>query len=211
MIKLWDAALTDAVPAVVAAQPWVKALSATWLTLQRQIMTSAAQSQIFTAVDTAGETMLDALAVNLKVDWYDNAASVEEKRRAIKAAMEVRRTMGTVGAMRTTITSVWPESTIEEWFDYGGDPGNFRCRVENQSSCDIQDIVESIRRAKRASAFLEELTMTVREAGGLYFGTATAEVTEYETAMDPEQARVLDWFTDEDGVILTDEAGMILY
>ena len=71
--------------------------------------------------------------------------------------------------------------------------------------------MESIRRAKRASAFLEELTMTVREAGGLYFGTATVEVTEYETAMDPEQAKVLDWYTDEDGAILTDEAGMILY
>ena len=211
MIKLWDAALTDALPAVVAGQPWVRALSAVWLAMQRKLLLAADASQMYTAVDTAEETMLDALAVNLKVDWYDGNASVEEKRRTLKAAMAVRRTMGTMGAMCTAITSVWPESTIEEWFAYGGQPGEFKCRIENRSPCDIQSVLDAIRRAKRASAHLEELTMVVREAGGLYFGTATVEVCEYRTAMDPEAARLLDWFCDEDGAILANEAGEILY
>ena len=168
MIKLWDAALTDALPGIVSAQPWVQALSMTWLDLQRRVLTCAQDSQVYTETDAASEAVLDALAVSLKIDWYDTAASVEEKRKAVQSAMAVRRTLGTMGALRTAMASIWPESTIEEWFEYSGEPGYFRValditgrRPEEVPEFREEEIIRSICVVKRASQKIDSAKMQI--------------------------------------------------
>lgn len=101
MIKdLRDARLVDAVPRVVAGQDWVRALSEAVGVLHERTLRYIDDSQIYTSLDTATEPVLDALAINWKVDWYDTGYSVEQKRRIIKTALTVRRLMGTVGAVK---------------------------------------------------------------------------------------------------------------
>ena len=72
MIKgLKDAQITDGLPRVLAEQPWVRALSLAMLELHRKTMDYIDASQVYTAIDTVAEEVLDALAVNWKIDWYD--------------------------------------------------------------------------------------------------------------------------------------------
>ena len=59
MIKLQEARITDAVPASLAAQPWVQALGYAEWKLRCLILEYARQSQIYTALDTCQETVLD--------------------------------------------------------------------------------------------------------------------------------------------------------
>ena len=86
-------------------------------------------SQVYTAIDTVAEEVLDALAVNWKIDWYDTGYDIEQKRRIVKTALNIRRTMGTAGAARTQADAIYPGTKLEEWFEYGGTPGKFRLRV----------------------------------------------------------------------------------
>lgn len=80
MIKdLRDARLVDAVPRVVAGQDWVRALSEAVGVLHERTLRYIDDSQIYTSLDTATEPVLDALAINWKVDWYDTGYSVEQK------------------------------------------------------------------------------------------------------------------------------------
>ena len=84
MIKdLRDARLVDAVPRVVAGQDWVRALSEAVGVLHERTLRYIDDSQIYTSLDTATEPVLDALAINWKVDWYDTGYSVEQKRRVL--------------------------------------------------------------------------------------------------------------------------------
>ena len=66
MIKgLKDAQITDGLPRVLAEQPWVRALSLAMLELHRKTMDYIDASQVYTAIDTVAEEVLDALAVFL--------------------------------------------------------------------------------------------------------------------------------------------------
>lgn len=177
MIKsLLDAELRDGVPRVLQKQPWVEALSRAVLDLHRQTMGFIDGSQIYTAIDTVGEEVLDALAVNWKIDWYDTDYDIEQKRRIVKTALNIRRTMGTVAAVKAQADAIYPGSTLEEWFQYGGEPGYFRLRVnimtveeqEKFAAMSLREIERRLAAAKRFSAHLEEVEYY--DAGG----TATA-------------------------------------
>ena len=171
MIKsLRDARITDALPRVLAAQDWVRALSEALGVLQEKALDFTDGSQIYTAIDDVPETVLDALAVNWKIDWYDTGYSVDKKRRLVKTAMAVRRLMGTVAATRMQAEAVYPGTMLEEWFDYGGNPGCFRLYVDITHSTEQEPVTafpqdEMERRlvtAKRWSAHLDSLSYMVR-------------------------------------------------
>lgn len=177
MIKsLYHAQIADGVPRVLREQPWIKALSLAVWELHKQTMEYIDGSQIYTAIDTVGEEVLDALAVNWKIDWYDTDYDIEQKRRIVKTALNIRRTMGTVAAVKAQADAIYPGSTLEEWFQYGGEPGYFRLRVnimtveeqEKFAAMSLREIERRLAAAKRFSAHLEEVEYY--DAGG----TATA-------------------------------------
>ena len=119
MIKsLKNAQIADGLPRILGEQPWVKALSMAMLELHQKTMGYIAGSQIYTAIDTVAEEVLDALAVNWKIDWYDTGYDIEQKRRIVKTALNIRRTMGTAGAARTQADAIYPGTKLEEWFEY---------------------------------------------------------------------------------------------
>lgn len=95
-----------------------------WITGQRAEEVDA--PAIFQHFDTISEDLLDLIAKDCKIDWYDYDADIDVKREQIKSNWRVRKRLGTVDAIKTALQSVWPDSTVEEWFEYGGDPGYFQ-------------------------------------------------------------------------------------
>lgn len=81
---------------------------------------------IFQNIDSLDEDLLDLLAKDYKIDWYDYDGTIETKRNQLKSNWFVRKKIGTVGAVKAAIRDVWPDSTVEEWYEYGGDPGYFQ-------------------------------------------------------------------------------------
>ena len=164
MIKsLLDARIADGVPQVVAAQDWVRAMADALGIIHRTTLDFADKSQIYTALDDVPEVILDTLAVNWKIDWYDTEYSTEQKRRIIKSALTVRRLMGTVRAVKLQVEAIYPGTTLQEWFEYGGTPGCFRLDVNLTDESIIPPVVmqspaeieKKIVTAKRWSAHLE--------------------------------------------------------
>lgn len=171
MIKsLADARLADGLPQILRDEPWIKALSDALGVLHKQTLIFADGSQIYTAIDKTDEKVLDAIACNWKIDWYDEGYSVEQKRRIIKTAMSVRKTMGTVGAVKMQADAVYPGTAIEEWFDYDGKPGCFRIYVDITSSnkenpvdyAAFDNMERQLAMAKRWSAHMESISFMVR-------------------------------------------------
>lgn len=85
--------------------------------------------RIYPAIDTLDEPLLDILAHDFKVDWWDPEYSLEEKRRTLKESWYVHKHMGTKAAVETAISAVYPETTVEEWFEYGGEPYGFKIHL----------------------------------------------------------------------------------
>ena len=180
MIKLREASITNGVPGILAAQPWVQALGAAWGRMQGKTLDFADASQIYTAVDTMPEAMLDILAGTFKVDWYDASYPVETKRRLIKTALQIRRTIGTVYAVRAAVGAVFPESDLEEWFEYGGRPSYFQiiCTIDDAGAAvDYDAIRRAVSYYKRMIARLEGIYL--QTLGGLIVA-CNVEVWRYD-------------------------------
>ena len=78
--------------------------------------------RIISNIDGLDETVLDILARDFKVDWWDPEYSIEEKRRTLKGSWRVHKILGTKAAVETAIRAIYPLTTVEEWYEYGGEP-----------------------------------------------------------------------------------------
>lgn len=82
--------------------------------------------RIICNIDNLEEPLLAILAHDFKVDWWDPSYSLEEKRKTVKGSWRVHKLLGTKAAVETALRAVYPNTTVEEWFEYGGKPFHFR-------------------------------------------------------------------------------------
>ena len=168
MIELREAKIADGVPRIVAAQPWEQILSEVYSKLQNRVLDCLDTGVTFYEVDNCSEAMLDQMAVYLKVEWYDSTADVETKRKTIKTAIEIQRYAGTVKAVRGQVNTIYPDSEVKEWFEYGGTPGRWKLRVNITDSKTpviyhtIAEMEKLLGYTKRLSAHLEQITYVAK-------------------------------------------------
>lgn len=128
--------------------------------------------RIISNIDNLEEALLDILAYDLKVDWYDYDYPVKAKRELIKNSVLAHKKLGTVYAVKLVLNSLYPNSELEEWFTYDGTPGCFRLNVNVSDSANAgavevystEEILRRIATVKRLSAHLEGVSYMVRNA-----------------------------------------------
>lgn len=130
-------------------------------------------------IDELSEAELDDLAWELNIPWYDTGATIEVKRNVIRDSDQVYKTLGTRWAVEKVITTYFGDGYIEEWFEYGGEPGTFRVFSANPSITDskLQEFLNILSKVKRASAKLDGVYISLTGQMNLYAGTALHEVS----------------------------------
>lgn len=81
-------------------------------------------------IDGMDESLLDILAYDFKVDWWDSNYTLEEKRRTLQSSWKVHKMLGTKAAVETAISAIYPDTKVSEWFEYGGDPFHFKLLID---------------------------------------------------------------------------------
>ncbi len=66
------------------------------------------------------------------MDWWDSDYSTEEKRRTLAASWQVHKTLGTRAAVEKAASAVYPNTKVQEWFEYGGEPYRFKLDVQKK-------------------------------------------------------------------------------
>lgn len=90
--------------------------------------------RIFPRIDELDEALLDALAWDFKVDWWDYSYSLQEKRNTLRQSWYVHKHMGTPAAVKTALSAIYPDSKVEEWWEYDGEPYHFRLKIPVDAS-----------------------------------------------------------------------------
>lgn len=134
---------------------------------------------IYPRIDELPEDLLDILAYDFKVDWWDADYSLEEKRRTLKDSWRVHRMLGTKAAVELAISAIFPEVRVSEWFEYDGDPYHFRLFIdatdEDTSSERYRRVLERVNFYKNLRSHLDEIIYIIR-AEGVATGYAAAAV-----------------------------------
>lgn len=120
---------------------------------------------IYSRFDELPEALVDVLAYDMHVDWYDYTYPLEVKRALVRDSVKVHKRMGTKYAVETALNGLWPQSEVEEWFQYGGQPHHFRvvCDVtEQRITASYKQLVNAVRMYKRLSAHMESVVYQTR-------------------------------------------------
>lgn len=154
------AALADSIADVLAARP-----------------AEIQQLMIYSRIGELPEDLLDILAYDFKVDWWDGDYTLEEKRQTLKDSWRVHRMLGTKAAVETAISAIYPETQVSEWFEYGGAPFHFRLLIdstyEGVDPAKHQRVLDRVEYYKNLRSVLDEVEYY--DAGGTaaqYLGAA---------------------------------------
>ena len=122
--------------------------------------------------DLAPEHILPWLAFAVSADDWSDGWSEQIKRNVIRASIEVHKKKGTIGALRKALEAFnYKNITVEEWFDYGGDPYFFRVFFDvTEPGFDVSilpDVRKVIDNTKNARSHLENLKAFLSAEMGL--------------------------------------------
>lgn len=179
MIKLYDARVTDVLPAVVADEPQVQAFAYALQRQMRRLLDLRAGIAVWCAGGAWTDEMCDALALELRTPQYDAGLPLATKRELVRNTLTYYALAGTKGAVERITGDIFGSAAVQEWFEYGGAPGYFKVTTDNPAVTDenvgeFRRVAEAV---KRLSAHLEkvELTLTTAPMAQIYgFAVHTA-------------------------------------
>lgn len=173
--------LLKTLPIVLRGDSSTQALADAVAQLLEQRVQETDLPRIYSRIDELDEAMLDILAKDLKVDWYDYDYPLEVKRTLIRESVLTHKRLGTVYAVRSVLESMYPGARLEEWYTYGGTPGCFRLTIDVMAAGEGVTVIFSpaeidrrLGTVKRWSAHLESVNYQAETEGELLVGACAA-------------------------------------
>ncbi len=124
------------------------------------------------------DSLLDLIAWEEHVDFYDSTLTSSQKRELIKRSDFFHRHKGTSAGVEELITLIFGEGKVVEWFEYGGEPYHFKV-ITNNPSVTVEkalQFAEAVNSVKNLRSKLEKVEITASEklqiffAGGVHTG-----------------------------------------
>jgi len=135
-----------------------QALCAVLGSLLQQMADEINKIIILARVDYLTEEILDQLAYELHIEWYDSTASLAVKRALIKSSDRVHMYLGTPYAVSQVVNDYLNHGTLQEWFEYGGDPYHFRVLTTAADIADpalVAQLTRAVNYSKNARSYFD--------------------------------------------------------
>lgn len=81
---------------------------------------------IYSRIDELDEAVVDDLAWQFHVDFYDTGLNLAQKRALVKSAIKDHKYKGTPWAVKSVIKAIRGGVVLQDWYQYGGKPYHFR-------------------------------------------------------------------------------------
>lgn len=161
MNSLQDYSIATLLPESLKKDPFVVALGEAVEKELKEAYREAESMSNFSDVDKLPEPLLDYLAHQKHVDFYDNTLPIEKKRGLVKNATMWHRKKGTKWAVEQVVSLIFNNSQVTEWFEYGGNPYFFRVETEQAltDETEVSRLVKLIDSAKNRRSWLENVTI----------------------------------------------------
>ena len=152
-----------------------RALGAAWDKVFRRLVDYVERvSMTFAFVMELDEEMADHLCLSLDIKGYKADLSLQKKRLLIRSALLNYSRMGTKAALEDAVGIIHGGTTVQENWEYGGQPYFFRVAVdagqEKVAENPVGRLLDTIMEYKNARSWLQGITVDVIEPGSVYTG-----------------------------------------
>lgn len=160
MVNIQQIKLLDMVPPSIRTDEQVKA-AAEALEAELQAVTQAIKETLIVSnIDTLPEKVLDLIAWQLHIDFYEpETMSIQRKRGLIKKAIAWHKRKGTPAVVQEIVSTVFDDGVTREWWEYGGEPYKFRveCTDMIQDGATFQRLIDLVNIVKNVRSHLEAI------------------------------------------------------
>lgn len=128
---------------------------------------------IYPRIDELSSALIDALAVQFHVDFYDMALPLETRRALVKNSIRWHMKKGTKGAVQEIVRTVFSTGVVTEWYEYGGKPYHFRVDLLTElrlSPENIATLVQAVGTVKNVRSWLDYLGFSRKLKSTVYYG-----------------------------------------
>lgn len=122
--------------------------------------------------DITDHDLLDLLAWDRHVDYYDTSLSIEQKQEIIDISLKQHMKKGTPAAVEDLVAAIFGSGEVVEWFQYGGTPYHFKVNTSNDSATNekAEEFIAAVNSVKNLRSHLEKVTLTITDTMHLYYG-----------------------------------------
>ena len=150
----------------------------------QEITQAIGEALLMTRIDELPEEIVDLLAWQLHVDFYEPLGlDLDRKRALVRNSLIWHRYKGTKYALESMIRILFFENfKIEEWFEYGGKPYFFRLIAWDslREKEQYNDLIRAIYELKNERSWLEGLRFERETEGIIYIGSVGRHTKKFE-------------------------------
>lgn len=195
MNRLRDIQLKDIAPSSINKDETVQALCDAIDAKLREVVDATDLVLLLPRLDELPEEIVEELAWQYHVDFYDYSADIEKKRVLVRQAIAWHKRKGTPAAVEEVCAAVFKSARVYENWEYGGEPYHFQVRLIEEAVPDervIDNLQRAIQQTKNTRSWLDGLSFR-RELGCkiLFFAVITQykAVTVYPAAFSAQKVR----------------------
>lgn len=172
MTDLRNISLLDILPESLKKDPDLAAMAVALSPELQEISAAIDEILLWLNLDQLQEPLIDLLAWQKRVDFYDATLPIEKKRQLVRMSDEFKRRKGTPWAVDQVCSVAFDESEVTEWFDYGGQPYRFKITTTDRVTSEkkLTDLIRAVNAVKNMRSRLETITIRRDNRMGLYVG-----------------------------------------
>ncbi|WP_302221665.1 phage tail protein I [uncultured Acidaminococcus sp.] len=113
---------------------------------------------IYSRIDELDESVVDDLAWQFHVDFYDTGLNLIQKRALVKSAIKDHKYKGTTWAVKCVLKPIRGNVVLQDWYQYSGEPYHFRVNGFSGamvSADELTRLVAAIDSAKNVRSWLD--------------------------------------------------------
>ena len=169
MNKVDDIPLKETLPDSIRKDQTVQDICDAIKKEMQAVSRAAGYCLLLPRLEELSEALLDELAWEYHVDFYDQTMPIDQKREMVRQALENHRKKGTAAVVRNVVSIILEDGRVEEWFQYGGEPYHFRVILilgPMASEETIQKLVDTVYAVKNVRSWLDYVQFH-RDGGAL--------------------------------------------
>lgn len=181
--ELQSTSLLDILPQNLLADAQIYAAARALDDELQKITAATRNALLLPRLDELLEEVIDLLAWQWHVDFYEPSMSIETKRQLVRESIAWHRIKGTKAAVEKMAQTVFKGGVVTEWFEYGGEPYHFRIDVLNAPNMTEESrerLLAVVNASKNTRSWLDELRFRREAQNDMYYASAPSIHTTYE-------------------------------
>lgn len=187
MTELENLKLSDIMPPNLLKDSFVKAMCDALDVQLNKLVENNKKLSIYANIDNLPEEIINFLAWQFHVDFFDESWTLKQKRDAVKNSIKWHRYKGSIGVLEDYISTIFGNARVIEWFDYDGEPYHFKIDMitgEIPSIEALNKILKAIYTIKNTRSWCDGLGFLRAIDNKIYIGLHQSQFKQYHVKLD---------------------------